>query len=300
MAHSAFVILNPVAGQSNPEKIKELLEDARSEDRLTYDLYETTGKEDLQAVVQKALQNDYDLFLVCGGDGTVSGVTDGLADSGIPLGIMPTGTTNSFATAIGIPENVKDALALMFSSQRVLAVDAIQWQKRYFILEASLGIFSASFEDVERKKKDRLGWLAYVDTAIQNWVGLDPLRVRLEVDGTRYAFRASEVALFNTSQVGIIDEDLDADIHLTDGILDLYALRSKSLWDVFKLLIFRMAGQPKEAPHIQHWQVTQTVRIETDPRVSFQADGDVQGKTPASFSVAPGVLRVIVPQSPED
>jgi diacylglycerol kinase (ATP) len=164
------------------------------------------------------------------------------------LGILPTGTANSFATALGIPRNVKDALALIFSDHRVLAVDAIKWQERFFILEASLGIISASFEDVDRKKKDRLGWLAYVDTMIRNWVVLDLFNVRLVVDGVRYSFRAAEVALFNTSQMGIIDEDLDADILLNDGALDLYVFYSKSLLDLLRIFLYRLVGKPKKAP----------------------------------------------------
>lgn len=296
MAHSAYVILNPVAGCSDPEQLKKLLEASRSDGLVNYDLYETTGEEDLLAVVQKALQKDYDLFLACGGDGTVSGVADGLANSDVPLGILPTGTTNSFAAALGIPNNVEEALALLFSNQRIMAVDAIKWHERFFILEASLGIFSASFEDVGRKEKDRLGWLAYVNATIRNWVALGPLSVRLVVDGDRYSFRAAEVALFNTSQVGIIDEDLDADILLNDGALDLYVFYSKSLLDLLLIFFYRLMGKPKKAPQIRHWLVKKQVQIETDPVISFQADGDVQGDTPAYFEVAPAVLQVIVPE----
>jgi hypothetical protein len=54
MTHSAYVILNPVSGHCDPEEIKGLLNTSRSEGHLNYDLYETTGEEDLQAVVQKA------------------------------------------------------------------------------------------------------------------------------------------------------------------------------------------------------------------------------------------------------
>ncbi len=116
------------------------------------------------------------------------------------------------------------------------------------------------------------------------------------VDGVRYSFRASEVALFNTSQVGIIDEDLDADILLNDGALDLYVFYTKSLLDLLRIFLYRLVGKPKKAPQIRHWRVKKHVQIESDPVVSFQADGDIQGDTPAYFEVAPGVLQVIVPE----
>lgn len=199
MPPKAYVILNPVAGQSDPGRVKEYLEAARSDGRMSYDLYETTGEEDLKKVVKKALEGDYDLVIACGGDGTVSGTADGLAETGVPLGILPLGTTNAFATELGIPDDPKDALELLLEGARVEPVDAIQWEERHFILEASLGAFSASFEDVAREKKDRLGWLAFVDTVIRNWIGLDPLRVSVNVDGKGFSFRASEIALFNTS-----------------------------------------------------------------------------------------------------
>ena len=252
MSVKAYVILNPVAGQSDEAQIKELLKGPRSSKRWTYDLYVTTGDEDLQKVVKDALKRDFDLIVACGGDGTVSGVADGLAGSEIPLGILPIGTANAFATELSIPDDPSAALDLVLGDHRVKAVDAIQCQDRYYLLEASLGIFSASFEDVTQEEKDRLGWLAYVGTMIRNWIGADPLLVQLDVDGTKLSFRASEVALFNTSQVGIIEEDLDEDIRLDDGLLDLYVLRSKSPLDVFRLLAYRLVGHPKKAPHTRH------------------------------------------------
>lgn len=300
MPLNAFVVLNPVAGQSEPGQVMDLLERARSAGRLTYDLYETTGKEDLRLVVKQALEKQFDLVLACGGDGTVSGVADGLANTEISLGILPAGTTNAFATALGIPGELSEALDLLLSKHRIHLVDAIQHGERFFVLEASLGFFSAAFDEVEQNEKHRWGWLAYVDTVIRQWIGLDPLLVSLEIDGKGYHFRASELALFNTSQVGIINANLDAEIRLDDGRLDLYVLRSKTLWDLLLIVANRMMGHPKKAPHIRHWPVAWSVRITTDPTVSFQADGDVQGETPAVFRAAPAVLKVIVPETPSD
>lgn len=95
--------------------------------------------------------------------------------------------------------------------------------------------------------------------------------------------------------MGIINKDLDADILLNDSALDLYVFYSKSLLDLLLIFLYRMVGKPKKAPQIRHWRVKKHVQIESDPVVSFQADGDIQGDTPAYFEVAPGVLQVIVP-----
>ena len=291
----AYVILNPVAGDHDPQETRELLASARDEGRWDYDLYETTGNEDLQLIVQKALNKEYDMVVACGGDGTVSDVADGLANTDIPLGILPRGTANAVATELGVPDTLPEALDLLLSANKTIKIDAIQNNDRFYLLECSLGIFSASFEDVNREEKDRMGWLAYVVSGIRNWIGLPPVRVSATVDGRRTRFWGTEVSLFNTGQIGLIDEDLVGDIQINDAVLDLYALKSKSLWDILKVLIYRILGKPQDAPAVRHWQVRDQVAVVTKPRISWQADGDVRGKTPATFEVAGGVIRVIVP-----
>lgn len=291
----AYVIMNPVAGDHNPQETRELLARARDEGRWDFDLYETSGNEDLQSIVQNILDEDYDMVVACGGDGTVSDVADGLAYTDIPLGILPRGTANAVATELGVPDTLLDALDLLMSANKTIRIDAIQNDNRFYLLECSFGIFSASFEDVNREEKDRLGWLAYVRSGIRNWIGLSPVRVSATVDGHNTRFWGTEVSLFNTGQIGLIDEDLVGDIQINDGILDLYALESKSLWNVLRVLIYRIFGKPQEAPAVRHWQVRNQVDVLTVPGISWQADGDVRGETPATFKIARGAIRVIVP-----
>lgn len=291
----AYVILNPVAGGHDPQEAREILAHARDNGRWDYDLYETSGEEDLKKIVQDALEADYDMVVACGGDGTVSGVADGLAHTEISLGILPHGTANAVATELGVPDTLPEALDLLLSAHDEINIDAIQNNGRFYLLECSFGIFSASFEDVNREEKDQLGWLAYVRSGIRNWIGLSPIRVSVTVDGQDTHFWGTEVSLFNTGQIGLIDEDLVGDIHIDDGILDLYALQSKSLWDILKVLVYRILGKPQEAPPVRYWRVRDQVEVSTAPRISWQADGDVRGKTPGKFNVARGVIRVIVP-----
>ncbi len=131
-----------------------MLEVAKSRDQWDYDLYEKTGEEDLKNIVHKALENRFDLLLVCGGDGTVSGVVDELAERDIPLGIIPSGTANVFATALGIPEKPSDAFQLLFQENALKKVDVIQHQDRYYILECSMGVSAKSVEAVSRQEKE--------------------------------------------------------------------------------------------------------------------------------------------------
>jgi YegS/Rv2252/BmrU family lipid kinase len=274
-----------------------MFREAKSNGQWDYDLYETTGDEDLKKIVQKAFESQYDLCLVCGGDGTVSGVVDELAEREIPFGILPCGTANVFATALDIPDKLSDAFQLLFDENTIKKVDVIQHQDRYYILECSMGVSAQSIGTVSREEKNKLGWLPYIWKGIRKIMGFEPIWFHIEIDGQHHHIKAAEVALFNTTQIGVVNQSLDADVKLDDGILDFYAIRSRTLWDILRIVYFRLIGKPRIAPHLHYWPVKDQVKISTNHPIDFQADGDLQGQTPVSFKVAKQVLHVIVPTS---
>lgn len=290
----AYVVMNPVAGQHDPEKTKATLAKAQEDGRWTYDLYETTGEEDLQKVVRDALEKDYDVVLAGGGDGTVSGVADGLGGTDVPLGILPLGTVNAFATEFGIPDSVEGALEVLLGEHQVKTIDAIAAEGRYYLLHCSFGLIAASLADVDRSEKNKYGWLAYLAAGIRKLLGIEPVEVALVIDGQEQKCKAVEVILLNSDQIGIVDQHLGVNINIDDGVMDLYAIRSKNLWDFIKILFFRMLGKPEKAPHMRYWPVHESVRISTDQPKSYQADGDVVGETPVTLEVAKGAMKVIM------
>ena len=293
MAVKAYVVLNPVAGQSDPDEIRTLLNRAHEQGLWDFDLYETTGDEDLKQVVSDALQEDYDMIVACGGDGTVSGVADGLAHSGVPMGVLPGGTVNAFAIEMDMPDSIEESLSILLGQHEIRQVDAIESDGRFYLLYCSLGFSSASINAVSREEKDQLGWLAYMSNAIQKSFESEPIYVKIEVDGQVKEYKAHEVLVFNTDQIGVIDEHIGLDIKLDDGLLDIYVVRSGNLWDVIHSFFNQLIGKSEKAPYIQHRAIQKYVRIETNPVLKYQADGDIKGETPVTLQVARGALKVI-------
>lgn len=248
MSVKAYVVLNPVAGQSDPDEIRAVFHRAHDKGLWDFDLYETTGEEDLKAVVTSALNEDYDLVVACGGDGTVSGVADGLAGSEVPLGVLPGGTVNAFATEMGMPGDIEDALEIILGIHQLWSIDAIESDGRYYLLFCSLGLSSESIAAIEREEKDKLGWLAYLSNGIKKSSNIKSKKVYLEIDGRTKNLQAYEILLFNSDQLGVIDEHLGLDVAMDDGVIDLYVLKSKGLDDIFLSLFYRIISKPEKTP----------------------------------------------------
>lgn len=294
---NAFVVLNPVSGQDDPGDLKDLFVQYASEERCTYDLYETTGEEDLQQVVRKALKNDYDLVVACGGDGTVSAVVDGVANQDVPLGIIPRGTGNAFAAELKLPKTAQDALDLILGEHQLITSDAVQIEDRFFVLYCSLGITSSAIKDTSREEKNHLGWLAYLVNGLKELVGLRPIKMNFLIDGQRQSFHAAEAACFNSDATGVLKRNLDLGVSMTDGRLDLYAVRSRTIWDFLRIILHVITRTSREDPHVRYWPVHDSVEISTSPSIVYQADGDLHGQTPFTAKVAKGAFRVVAPQN---
>src|SRR5689334_11575407 len=97
-----FVVLNPMAGSCTAADVRRAL-DQRLGEQIQTDIYETTGEEDVVAIVRAELANNPRVVVAAGGDGTISDVAEALIRSDACLGIIPVGTANVFARELGIP-----------------------------------------------------------------------------------------------------------------------------------------------------------------------------------------------------
>ena len=212
-----FVVLNPVAGTTKPDEVRQLLEQGFRRAGWAWEIYTTTGDEDLPVLVRRKSQQGFDLLVAAGGDGTFSGVASGVVQTEVPLSILPLGTVNTMARELGIPMALEEARDVLLGDHELRAVDGMQVDggARHFFLNLSLGVSAAMMRDTRRAEKQKMGWVAYLWGGLRALSGFQPARFTLTVDEEAYTVRATDVVVANNSAVGVPEFQLAPIIGLT-------------------------------------------------------------------------------------
>ena len=292
-----YVVLNPVAGVSEPRTVRERIESALQAHEITFEIYETTGQkdEDIRQLVRDAVQRGFSLFISAGGDGTLSSVIDGLVGTELPLVIIPTGTWNALARALDIPLQIDPAIELMFQEHNIQTIDAMQVGEDFFVLSVSAGIGALAMKDVEREDKRRLGKFADLRRAMAELLEFRAFPFEVKIDGKITKFRASELMVANTSILGIKALQLDPGIRMDDGKLNVCRIYANSISDYLKLGVSMFRRDQKRNWNVLCVEASEEVEIRSRERLPAQGDGEVIGQLPITVKVRPKAIRVVTP-----
>src|SRR3712207_1188169 len=146
----------------------------------------TTIEDPGPGMAEAAAVGGADLVLVCGGDGTVREVCAELAGTGVPIGIVPAGTGNLLARNLDIPLFIRAAIDVGLTGQD-RAIDMVKVsgdgiEDTHFMVMAGMGFDAAIMEGVNEDIKARVGWIAYVFSALKSLM-FPAVRVEISVDG---------------------------------------------------------------------------------------------------------------------
>ena len=240
---------------------------------------------------------NYDVVFTLGGDGTAMEVAGALARTGIPIGVLPGGTGNLLARALGIPRNVVLAVpALLNGTARRIDLGVVLGHR--FAVAAGVGIDASMVAETPVWMKRHLGILAYtiiaVKAALIAVLGRRFFLARIEVDGEIIERRAAAVLFAN---FGAILEDRIAfgpDISVDDGLLDCCIFSPTNLLDAVRIMWCVMRRDFRPHRTILYRKGTR-FRLETEPVLPLQADGELLGVTPAEITVEPLAVHLLVP-----
>ncbi len=179
----ALIIANPAAGKRGIEqklpRVKEIFEGSGY--TVEAELTSYPGEAEELAFNKAA---GHDLIVSAGGDGTLYQVVNGLMKSGarIPVGHIPCGSTNEFASAHGMPRLITEA-AKRIASGEDRAIDVGVFGDRYFLGTAAFGAFSWMGYSTDQSLKNKLGYTAYVIEGLKGIKKNVPHHVRISADG---------------------------------------------------------------------------------------------------------------------
>src|SRR5580700_3787041 len=165
----ALLIFNPTAGRARTlhrgplERARKVL----ARQGIESELAPTDGPGSGPEIARRAVRERRQMVIVCGGDGTLNEVVNGLAGSSVPLALLPAGTANVFAKELGLPWNIERAASLIGGSRfRRISLGHVKAEEgekdgRYFLSLAGAGPDGAIVRAVNPGLKDSTGTVAY-------------------------------------------------------------------------------------------------------------------------------------------
>ncbi len=245
--------------------------------------------------VEKALAGGAELIFVWGGDGMVQRSIDVIAGSGATLAIIPAGTANLFATSLGIPEDIGDAVNIGLRG-RTRTLDVGQLNGERFAVMAGAGLDAEMIKQADGSLKDRLGRLAYIWTASRN-IRAEPFEARIEVNGDLwYEGKASCILLGNTGQLFGGVEAFDG-ARPDDGLLELGVSSAEGIVQWARTVARMAVGSTAKSPFVQVTKAKK-VTVLLDRKMPYELDGGDRKKTKRlEARIEPGALTVKVPEA---
>lgn len=245
--------------------------------------------------VQRALDEGAELVFVWGGDGMVQRSIDRLAGTGVTLAIIPAGTANLFASSLGIPADIADAVDIGLNGHdRTLDVGKINGER--FAVMAGAGLDARMIQEADGGLKDRFGRLAYIWTASKN-LRREPFKARIEInDELWFKGTASCVLLGN---VGSLFGGIEAfdNAEPDDGLLEVGVTNAEGMGEWARTVARTAMGTTSKSPFVQVTKAKK-VRVELDRKVAYELDGGAREPTKLlKVKIEPGAITVRVPKS---
>jgi YegS/Rv2252/BmrU family lipid kinase len=245
----------------------------------------------LAGAVDDALRANVDALVAGGGDGTIASVGARLRHRGMPMGVLPLGTANSFARSLGIPTELDGAVATIAAGHTV-DVDLGRAADRYFTNSAAIGLSGELAGSDIAQLKRRFGRVGYLFASLPRMLRHRSFRVRLVADGRTHEFRALEVVIANGRYHGGVLMTWQAHVDSHDLVARI--VKGTSPWSLALAWLRSGVGRPAGPDLVELVRFTRA-HVDVHPAQPVAVDGESIGTTPMEFAVDAAALPVFVP-----
>lgn len=298
----ACVIFNPTARGEKADRFRRLLSDLGPDAVLR----PTTGPGTARALARQAVESGHERIIAAGGDGTVFEVLNGIFD--VPdgprraaLGVLPLGTANVFAFELGLPAHPRQAWDALVAG-RISTIDCARAsfvnlrqepETACFAAVAGAGLDARAVQLVAPGLKRRFGKLAYIAAALQALLR-HPDTVQSRIGDQAFSGRA---VLAGNGRLYAGQIPVFADGHVQSGQLHIRGVRTIGPALLARCLVAYLTGRWTLDRQLASAAMTE-LHLEAHRPTPLQLDGEFVGWLPATLSVLPRALRVILPGTP--
>ena len=290
--------MNPVSGKDAASSHLALIHDRLRDHMGTVDVVMTSAEGDAARAAAAAVLDGCDHVFVAGGDGTLNEAVNGVGATPrgfetVTFAVIPLGTGNDFATALGIPSDVEGALTAIIGGQSVL-VDVGRLNERYFI-NVSAGGFVAEVSDaVDPALKTLAGKLAYLIGGAQVLLSHEPVAARVRTSSGRDANVTLTIfAVCNSRLMGggrlIAPEAL-----IDDGLFDVCLIEAMPTIEFLALLTRVANGEHLDDDRVTYFRTPDVDLTFTRP-TKVNTDGEVLEAKSCHYQLLPAAVRIIAP-----
>lgn len=222
-------------------------------------------------------QGIYNLIICSGGDGTLNEVIHGIMTSQnkLPLGYIPTGTTNDFAKTLGIPKKVISAAEWIIYGEP-FACDIGSFNERYFTYIAAFGAFTDVSYETPQQFKNIIGHSAYILEGLKRMGSLKSYRMKIEYDGNVIEDDFVFGMVTNSSSVGgLLSQD---NVLLDDGVFEITLIKKPSSVAELNLIVTSLLNikENKVNDRVLFFK-TSKITFSSESEIAWTIDGEYGG-----------------------
>lgn len=291
------MLLNPQAAGGQPAVLRRRIAGAMGAMRVPFDIVESTSPEHGLDVVRRAARAGFRAVVAAGGDGTIAMALRGTAGTDVPVALLPFGTGNQLALNFGVPVSLEDSVRVAVEGI-VERIDLGRIGDEYFALIAGAGLDADVMASATTELKGRLGFLAYFISGLKHVMTPKSAKYRILADDRELEIEASMVLLANAGVLGAgglpVELRVAPRTSFQDGLLDVAIFAPRHLPDMASML-WKVATHQYSGDERMIFLQARNVRVESDPPVAAQIDGEARGETPIEAEIVPLAGRILVP-----
>ena len=286
-----MLFYNPVSGHAAFKNKLDWIVEAFQRRGILVVFYRTR-REGNEAFIPFVREVNPDGLLVAGGDGTVHEIVNLMMKGSLdlPLGIIGSGTSNDFATYLGVNTDLEAYLDTI-ASGRTRRVDLGLMDGTYFINVASGGAMACIAHEVNARIKNSLGEMAYYLKGIGELPKFRYFPLKIEADGAHYELETFLFVIINSPVVGSM-KNVANGVAVDDGKLDLLSIGKCSIPKLMSITADLIAGKPvserEDVLHVQakHFHIESGIPVESD------IDGECGPMLPLTIETVPRAVAI--------